>query len=121
MPVSTDTGISLLYTPFIRMRFARIFEFKTGQLLISLTTDSDVDGFVLSLETYHLGTFIRTGLPFSNYADAISSMDNLTDQKAETLYQSLVKVVDFPEHSSIRNSERAMVEGFENWLKNHSI
>lgn len=98
------------------MRFARLFEFTSGQLLLNITTDVDVDGFVLSLETYYQGSFVRTGLPFSTFSDASESMDEVTDQQADQLYQSLILAGDRP---TIGRGKNEALEGFEDWIKNN--
>lgn len=100
------------------MKFARIFEFKTGQLLLSITTNSDVNGYVLSLETYHLGSFIRSGIPFSNFGDAAETMEELTHQKAELLFQSLIDCVEKPAAMHISKVIPGVIYGFEKWLNN---
>lgn len=97
------------------MRFARVFEFKTGQLLVTIAIDSENEGYLLSLETYYQGTHIRTGLPFASFGDASESMDELSEQKAEALYRSILKIAEEPPKPK---GISGAIEGFENWLKN---
>lgn len=99
------------------MRFARLFEFEAGQLLLTITTDSDVDGYVLSLETYHQGVFIRTGLPFSNFSDASESMDELTQQKAERLHQTLTQFGADSDQKARSKTGNETIENVEKWLR----
>ena len=99
------------------MRFARLFEFEAGQLLLCITTDSDVEGYVLSLETYHQGAFIRTGLPFTNFGDASESMDELTQHKAEMLHQTLIQLSVDPNKKVRSKSGKDTIEAFEKWLR----
>ena len=99
------------------MRFARLFEFEAGQLLLCITTDSDVDGYVLSLETYHQGVFIRTGLPFSDLSDASESMNELTKQKAERLHQTLTQFGADPDQKARSKTGNETIENVEKWLR----
>ena len=99
------------------MKFARVFDFKAGQLLMSITTDSDVEGYVLSLETYYQGAFIRTGLPFTTFGDASESMDDLTDQRAEQLFISLIQAIGNPSTITIGKGQQEALESFEKWLQ----
>jgi hypothetical protein len=96
------------------MKFARLLDFETGQLLVSITTDSDVKGYVLSVETYHQGAFIRSGVPFPSFSDASDAMNKLTDDHAEQIFHSLTCTIAGSSDTVI--DVEAALKGFENWL-----
>jgi hypothetical protein len=103
------------------MRFARLFNFPTGQLLLFIDTDEETDCYILRIETYHNGVFIRSGIPFSNFGDASEAMDELTEEKAETLHASLIGIAEDPAPRNNTISPRqadGSVEGLEDWINN---
>lgn len=95
------------------MRFARLFDFEAGQLLLCITINDDLNGFLLSVETFHQCAFIKTGLAFTKLEEAIESLEGFSEQQAEELYQSLTKAISEPP----RIMTSGIVEGFEAWLK----
>lgn len=78
-------------------RFARLFEFKNGQLLLTVGEISDIPGTTLSIETQSSdGVAVGTGLSFSKRADAEAAMDELTTGKAEELHGALIALTTDP-------------------------
>lgn len=107
------------------MKFARLFNFPTGQLLLFIDTDEETDCYILRIETYHNGVFIRSGVPFSNFGDASEAMDELTGEKAEELHRSFTEMVDpeiptpkSPELSGPQTRVDGSIEGMEDWINN---
>lgn len=96
------------------MKFARLFDYKTGQLLLSITLNSDLNGMLLNIETFHQGTFIKTGLPFTELEAARAALEGFSDQQAEELYGHLIKAVSEPK----RAATSGILNGFETWLTN---
>jgi hypothetical protein len=96
-------------------RFARLFDFSGGQLLLTVGEIDDIPGTTLNVETQHNGCDIGTGLPFDNRADAEAAMAEMTTEKAEELHTAMVDCIGDPKQLTkirtsfvdIRNAEQA--------------
>lgn len=77
-------------------RFARLFDFSGGQLLLTVGKISGILGTTLSIETQHNGISIGTGLSFDNRADAEAAMDEITTDSAEGLHAAMIACVSYP-------------------------
>ncbi len=75
-------------------RFARLFDFENGQLLLTVGEISDIPGTTLSIETQYDGHSVGTGLNFANRADA--AMDEMTTDRAEGLHAAMVDCISDP-------------------------
>lgn len=108
------------------MKFARLFNFSTGQLLLLIASESTTDGYVLQLETYHSEVFIQSGIAFSTFSDASDAMDAMTEDKAEQLYKALIDIVapEIPTPKSptlsisTQSPKGGTIEGLEEWINN---
>lgn len=77
-------------------RFARLFEFETGQLLLTISEISDLPGTTMSIETQHDGVSIGTGLSFTNRLEAQAAMDEVSTSKAQELHQAMITCITDP-------------------------
>lgn len=96
------------------MQFARLFDFKTNQLLVSITINEERTGYLLSIVTYHQGAFIQSGLPFPSLEEAQRALDGFTEKSANDLYCTIITAVCEPPRPTISG----ILEGFENWINN---
>ena len=78
-------------------RFARLFDFSGGQLLLTVGEIDDIPGTTLNVETQHNGCDIGTGLPFDNRADAEAAMDEMTTDRAEGLHATMIACITDPQ------------------------
>jgi hypothetical protein len=77
-------------------RFARLFDFENGQLLLTVDEISDIPGTTLSIEPQYNGHSVGTGLNFANRADAEAAMDEMTTDRAEGLHAAMVYCISDP-------------------------